>query len=97
MGTVGKERHSRQRELREKGQGWGLVSWLCGAWHVVGPVAPRQGARSREGEHKRQTAVYDSHRQVPFREPTARSDSLCRTTQVKVTLPPGKLPANRRL
>lgn len=50
-----------------KGQGWG--------WDVVW-TGCCVGSGSRERAKRRQTAVYVSHGQVPFREPPALSDSL---------------------
>lgn len=79
-----------------------MISWPYGAWHIVrqcsGASAWSLGA---EKKNKRQTAVYDSHGQVPFQRTccrvTARRFRVCCATAIKATLPPGKLPANGRL
>lgn len=76
MGTAGKEWHFKQKELSEQrselGMGGGIDRWSCRVWQWHHSKA----SESRKGENKRQTAVYDSHGQVPFRKPAARSDSL---------------------
>lgn len=79
MGTVGKERHSRQKELSEKGQSWGrrwsgqLVVWGMACSRASGIRAGGPGAEKEniKGRLQFRIAMDKCHSENPLHGVTA--------------------------